>query len=866
MSGAYGPSGAFPSRHVRATAPPQLLPPSVVREASVLDDFHPVISSRFASDAHRPLSARTATTLTVNPHHEFAPLDTSNISFSHSTTGNISYSLKRSLAPRGPAKSAQHAQEPSSKRQKRKRGSRSTGNQSKPTFKMSQPVKNANEVYLDVWRLIFSFSSLKFLLEARTICKDFNQLLQEHQTIWKTCRELEFGPDMPSPPGQLTEQKYADLIVGKGCQSRACVKNQTAKVYWPFRVRLCGDCFKQKTVKRDELQDRVRNVDGRNLLDLLPGGISKSGKYHGSRRFDPITREWNSNANSVFYLRRDFDLLEDEYLQLLQDDEKKAGISNWVSEKLAEVVALMDHVQQIEKWAITLTDDSLRWQDQRMVFFQAKAASLSPPMSKEVLQTMVAYHQSISVNREPSLKAWKVLESKIVSFQVEAERLVELDRQMHFVDRAASSPQLEIFRRLHFHRAVRKHGPGILQPEQRFVIDIARDALLKCRERGVTDADLVLTCLQDVFDSYANIPQEYHPTGPNTDGLEGPYRLTLDDARMIVDDVIEPQVERHSQRGAVILQQFRCMACSRKDCTKRYSFQRGFEHILERHAKLIGKDHQYYKLFKPFPRLVGDSYFRFPWYTVEWPRCLPLVPGYFELTREHKWDPDSSIRYGLSELRNPQSAFEGRQAYDNPDVLQSDFIGNLTWAAEMLKKTRLDGTCQTRIALEYALERYAHFSMERPTLDLFAHSMRQIQAVNPVMDFRFRCAICCRNDKIHRSSKYVKHAVPWHDLRKHWDSRQWHKSFVENLGVFGETEGEDLLDWTTQMMMMPSDVEVWDCMMRADDKLRMAKEAVRLREEKRENVAKMRGDAKASVVLGMEEAVEVFGRLFVTSS
>jgi len=65
------------------------------------------------------------------------------------------------------------------------------------------------------------------------------------------------------------------------------------------------------------------------------------------------------------------------------------------------------------------------------------------------------------------------------------------------------------------------------------------------------------------------------------------------------------------------------------------------------------------------------------------------------------------------------------------------------------------------------------------------------------------------------------------------------------------------------MMMLPSDVELWDAMVRADEALDLLKEGVRKRKEKRGSVARMRGDAKAGVILGMEEAVAVFDTIFV---
>lgn len=121
----------------------------------------------------------------------------------------------------------------------------------KRIFRTSRPLKISDKVNSDIWQTILGYCDPKLLLEARTINQEFRQLLQDRTAIWKESRENTFGQDMPDCPTGTTEQQYADLLVGRGCQNRNCPKEQTAGVYWTFQVRLCADCFKQKTLRVD---------------------------------------------------------------------------------------------------------------------------------------------------------------------------------------------------------------------------------------------------------------------------------------------------------------------------------------------------------------------------------------------------------------------------------------------------------------------------------------------------------------------------------------------------------------------------------------------------------------------------------------
>jgi hypothetical protein len=140
----------------------------------------------------------------------------------------------------------------------------------KYVLRPSRPIKISDQVNSDIWQTILGYCEPKLLLEARTINSTFYRLLNDRSGIWRQCRRTHFGSDMPDCPVGLTEQQYVDLLVGRGCQSRACPKERTARVYWTFQVRLCAECFKQKTMRVSGIPQTSKPLTDDNQEDDLP--------------------------------------------------------------------------------------------------------------------------------------------------------------------------------------------------------------------------------------------------------------------------------------------------------------------------------------------------------------------------------------------------------------------------------------------------------------------------------------------------------------------------------------------------------------------------------------------------------------------
>ncbi|KAL9122388.1 MAG: hypothetical protein Q9187_001054 [Circinaria calcarea] len=104
--------------------------------------------------------------------------------------------------------------------------SHARGRHRTPTcLRTSKPV--ATRIPLDVWRSIFAFCPLDFLIKARTVSKDF-LLALGYESTWREARMLNYGPEFPDPPAGLTEFQFADLLTGMGCQAKWC-KNRSRK-------------------------------------------------------------------------------------------------------------------------------------------------------------------------------------------------------------------------------------------------------------------------------------------------------------------------------------------------------------------------------------------------------------------------------------------------------------------------------------------------------------------------------------------------------------------------------------------------------------------------------------------------------------
>lgn len=203
---------------------------------------------RFHKEGHPNVYFRREPDLTSDPNQAWVALDASEIKFENYTPDNMPTDLGSAL-PKEESSDKVHVRSP-------KRLKTDPTVQSKATktptmsmgFRVDKPVKT--NVCGDIWRNILKESHPTVLLSVKDMNRLFHTLLQE-QSIWRASRTKLHGEDMPGPPGEMPEQRYAHLLYGQGCdfQRSKCGSSVTKKVYWPFLLRMCDACFRRKTEK-----------------------------------------------------------------------------------------------------------------------------------------------------------------------------------------------------------------------------------------------------------------------------------------------------------------------------------------------------------------------------------------------------------------------------------------------------------------------------------------------------------------------------------------------------------------------------------------------------------------------------------------
>ncbi|ETI29025.1 hypothetical protein G647_01478 [Cladophialophora carrionii CBS 160.54] len=731
----------------------------------------------------------------------------------------------------------------------------------------SHPVKLSSKIYADVWIRILSFCEPKFLLEAKTIDKFRYGLLSEHSVIWKESRLNYYGPDMPDCPKNLTEQQYVELMAGRGCQNSRCAKGDTHKVHWNFRVRLCSGCLAQKIMRVEELSSRrqyflpntgyeLNSANGLALWELLPLARLDGRDLH-PLKIDEASNNWalgQGNPRRFRFLMSSYAKLESEYKQLDISGAGDEVIKAWADMKHEETMEVMTHAIKLESWCKQhiLHKHTTEAQDLRQIranYFEARALELSPPMEKRVLHKMADFQKALKIRAQPTERSWDALRRKIEPYRSHAEQVLEFELLMEsFLD---PLPQVKLFKELHERRHRRKGSQRTYQPEQEYVLRLGRAEFDRCIKNHVADEDLLLLCLKNVFDTYSTL--NHRPYGFNFDGTFGTYRLSLDDARMIVEDVIEKQIPRNSSRGRVVFPNLRCRGCRRTDYVRSFSFVQAFEHILEKHARHVGEGLEFYQFARPYPKTYNSwtspdddaIEFKFPWYTTFWPRTLPLVPRHCEPSKMEHWHP--AVPTDFVQVKKPPnlSPFGGRRPCDtgNPD---DAFAKNLIYASEKLYGLALDGPCQLKIALKFALDLYAKKHASEPPVSNIITCLDLLRTVNPRIDLRFGCGICGTEDKVYRSLRQTKYRKAVEQLEKHWTRRHHGGS----------------ISWTKGMIQLPTESEVWLQIVSSDKKLRTEQAALMQREMTRHKDIKKRAHAKANAILQQRAAQEVFDELF----
>ena len=564
-----------------------------------------------------------------------------------------------------------------------------------------------------------------------------------------------------------------------------------------------------------------------------------SNRHGSARRVNDQATDWEWHRGTYLFLRSDYDQIEAEYLDKKRLDLPEEQILQWWQEKKSRTMKHMEEVVKISNWRA-----KFRWQQEgsnsldRSQFFRAKAAALDPPMFQEELECMAAYHKALRSTNPPSDLAWQILLQKITPHRDVAAKVLEVQREMADSYGNWNNPPRSILRdrELREHRNHRNRGLKISATEQDFVVELGRREFERCLENGVSDTNLVLACFKNVFEAYEQLSDR--PEGFCHDGSRGTYTLSMDDARMIVEEVIEPDMPTGSQRRSRVLNSFKCPGC-RTDYQREMGFVECLLHVYHKHAKQVGDDGEFWRLLRPF-----DSPYRgFPFYSTPWMRCLPILPSYCDARVMRPWHPDSEMDFLQEEVGHSDSAFEGRAA-TWPGEEQPTFLEAFAYAMNSMQGVTLKPQFVLKVALRYACGLSAKFDLEIPTLADFIETITPIQKANPTLRLKFRCETCVKDEGELARARPVKFEVAVEQLYQHWNSKH---------------SGQDL-EWTQDFMRLPSDAELLEEMLKNDEKLR--KDKAKITGFVQEEQAKKRPNPKASVILGMSFATDVFDELY----
>jgi hypothetical protein len=569
---------------------------------------------------------------------------------------------------------------------------------------------------------------------------------------------------------------------------------------------------------------------------------------------DVAANNWardQGNPRQFRFLKTDYAKIEAEFLELERSDASEQVIKAWADKKHLTTMKLVSEAIELDTWCkhniyIRQMTEAHDLKQARVDFFVARAQEMTPPMEADLLWKMADFKKILKVRAQPTKRSWDALKAKIEPYIPHAQQVLEYERVMDGY--TENLPQIKLYQQLHEHRHTRTSR------EQQWVLKFASLELKRCVANKVADEDLLLLCLKNIFDKYNEI--EHPPEGLRFDGTRGPYRLSLDDARMIVEEIFEKAIPPTTPRGMIVHQSLRCRGCRRSDHVTTYSFTDAFSHILNKHANEVGEGLEYYQFAQPWPRgytswitAEGNSIdlfkVKFPWYTMFWPRSLPLVPRHREPAKMEDWHPAVPTEYVRVETPPAESAFAGRSpcATGNPE----DAFGlNLVFAAQRIYGVDLDGPCQLKIALKFALDLYSKKHKSEPQVSKFIECLDNIRAVNTKIDLKFGCGICVADNKVNLVTGRSKYRKYLEQLEKHWVAKH-HGGPVS---------------WTVGLMQLPSEQEVLQQIISSDKKLLADQEALRERELTRVHDIKKRASLKASVILQQRTAREAFDELF----
>ncbi|MCJ1467671.1 hypothetical protein MMC07_006296 [Pseudocyphellaria aurata] len=669
-------------------------------------------------------------------------------------------------------------------------------------LRKNYPVNQA--IPADIWAKIFDFSPPDFLFQARQTNSLFRMVLRK-ESQWKGARQYTYGFDHPDPPPGLTEMQYADLLTGVGCQMKGCNERQARKVYWAFQRRWCAKCLKSNTTRDTDIADVLDNYP------WFPDCIPKV-TFDSWNRYcwvgDPSEKpDWAQNPGThvrysclaLMIFIRD----ADQFSAVGPNGEGKTKEEKeaWVANRVEANRVLVEKLRQIEAYVETEKQKKRSQAGSikaaREAFFIEKALQLDPPLSVKALEMVPKYKASIEIPKLPTERSWQELLPKLQEARAKAEKMIRKKEKM---DDAKERMCME-------YKKLSEDRKQNTTAEQRFVLELAEkeiDAVnAMVEDNQVAHVDFIPFVFRRVFEEYIH----KHETSKPGNYHGRPYRLVLDDARMIYDCLIAEAIDRWNDHAKIrAAKNLKCPGCKRKDSHRLHEFEALIRHIGEKHADKVGPLSYFrFQVLTTDPDKRVPDYEGVPWCRLKWPRNLPILASHREVVGE--WDPDDQSDYIHAPSVIPRNlsrdAFAGRCVENGEAPPRGDFIKNVIHAASLFDGMPISAKSKTQIVFKYALDRH-----NNAFKDFGAEPTVQVQALRDLPTSLIRagvrglfeglhCKACCVNDtREKRHNKFADKKQSLGELIKHYLATHEHCS------------------WTLNLFDLPSAEELWEELMK----------------------------------------------------
>ena len=460
--------------------------------------------------------------------------------------------------------------------------------------------------------------------------------------------------------------------------------------------------------------------------------------------------------------------------------------NSWFSRKenaRDETMQELQHAEAFfELWKRKKNTSTKGLKEKRATFFQQRALAMNPPLDLAAITKMPSYLRSIIISKEPSERSWLMLQPKLEQERAAAEKLEKRENMAPELVEQRQRKALEYLE-------LRDRRNKYLFREQFVVLTIADSVIrrlgIKDGDSDIDDRDLIHIILRGVYTKYYELSEADKPKGKN-----GSYRLLMDDAKLVYEMKIEPIFSSwKNYPRSTVAKELKCPGCTRKDVNTRWKFEELFNHIYERHAHQAG-DFSFWRIDPAeLPRLTN-----FPWCRIEWPSNLPMLAVHQKSSG--RWNPNSDSEYECSPPSYDKiphhDAFHSRCVSFHMGPPGTEFVGNVLYAAEQLRGSKLGAKFRTQIVFQFALQKYRSTNGGSPDFEVLdALQLALLREKHYDLFERFRCSFCCEQPVQSKNNKFVNRDQPFGELIQHYRSglhTSWHP----------------MSEWTNKLILFPT--------------------------------------------------------------